>query len=630
MKKVKLFTSITTIGLFASATPIAATSCSSSTPKYTVEIDHADQFIEVEQIKTANVHFYRDGQPIEANITGAVSLDPTKLSVTVTKDKQNIILMGTAHGASDLVIVAEDAEGHSMSATYTVEVTDIRPYFVLKNNNTELWEVLGRNHDESLHEHKVRDLTDHDIIVTASTLKTTVESKADSDDGSEYCFILSGTDAYDGTTTPIVKYPKITSFLGVKDNNVAGFTLRHDKVDTNAKLPETLKFEDVNFTADLIFDFAAATSAGKIGAELDEWTLKDCEFISDPGASKYTRVYGYGGNTQSTQPYTFSSKKVTVDNCVFGDTTPSSTHSQFLLDAQYFVSDEIKIVNSAFNNSDYNCIQVQKNTTCKLNVEDNIFSHSNNRAMRISTREIEDKENPKPFQPIVFKNNLFIDCCDSGQEGKKYYMEQYYISGSGDHKFTQECYEACTFDNNNVLEVGEFNTEPIWRVYHDKDSSWHDNNVGELCGYPDTYLIKATSTNGAEGEPKEFNQGQTVRYNCGSGTKAEYETMTGNVVWKFKLDKPSWGEDLTSDITWKVSYNGSAASSGETLSWLTWNTSTTNELILTINKDTLAGATQVTSATAFKIEAFYTSPTFTHTEKVRSFFFNIQTTKVDA
>ena len=107
--------------------------------------------------------------------------------------------------------------------------------------------------------------------------------------------------------------------------------------------------------------------------------------------------------------------------------------------------------------------------------------------------------------------------------------------------------------------------------------------------------------------------------------------MTGDVIWKFKLDKPSWGEDLTSDITWKVSYNGSAASSGETLSWLTWNTSTTNELTLTINKDTLAGAAaQVTSATPFKIEAFYTSPTFTHTEKVRSFFFNIQTTKVDA
>ena len=157
---------------------------------YTLEIDHSDQFIEVEQIKTANVHFYCDGQPIKANITGAVSLDPTKLSVNVTKDKQNIILMGIAYGASDLVIVGEDAEGHVMSAVYTIEVTDVRPYFVLKNNDTELWEVLGRNHDGSLHDHKVRDLTDHDIVVNANTLKTTVESKANSDDGNESCFIL--------------------------------------------------------------------------------------------------------------------------------------------------------------------------------------------------------------------------------------------------------------------------------------------------------------------------------------------------------------------------------------------------------------------------------------------------------
>ena len=594
-------------------------------PVYTVEIDPDNQIIEVEQIKSADAHFYCNGEPIEGNIVGAVSLDETKLKASITKDKQQITLMGISYGSSDLIIVAEDTEGHMMYATYTIEVTDIRPYFILKNNNTELWEVFGRNEEGVLHEHKVRDLTDHDIIVTADNLKSTVESTADNDDGNEYCFIINDTNQYDGSTTPIIKYPKNTSFLGTKDNNVSGFTLIHDKTDVNAKLPDKLKFEDVNFTADLIFDFRADTSAGKIGTELDEWILKDCEFISDPGAGKFTRVYGYGGNTSKTQPYTFSAKKVTVDNCIFGDTKPSSTHSQFLLDASFFVSDEIKITNSAFNNSDYNCIQVQKNTTCILDIEDNVFSHSNNRGIRISTREIEDQENPKPFQPIILKNNLFIDCCDSGQEGKKYYMEQYYISGSGDHKFTEENYAVCTFDNNNVLEVGEFNTEPIFRVYHDKDSSWHDNNVGELCGYPDTYLISATSTNGEEGQPKEFNQGQTVRYNCGSKETAEYETMTGDVVWTFKLDKPTWGEELTKDITWKVWYNNTLATSGTTLSWLTWDTSTTNVLKLTISKDVLQSSTQVSSATPFKIEALYTSPTFTHTDKIRSFFFNIQT-----
>ncbi|MCF0227535.1 MAG: hypothetical protein HUJ52_01810 [Malacoplasma sp.] len=493
------------------------------------------------------------------------------------------------------------------------EYIDITPYYEVSEDATKLYKVTGllkgdeekeKEEEKNYRKEYVRDLTENDIIVTADDIAITwqqVIQDLPTDNDNEYNIILDGDTAYDGITKLITSFPKNITFLGTKNTRVDGFKFK--KSDASSIMPEKVIFDGVKFYNDVTTEKGSNATAW---TTLKEFAVINCEFKYNEdgiGDADHPRAAILGKGSSANL------ETLRIENCVFEKVTNAISGAQNPAAQIYWtsclISKNFIVKDSVFEESRYNTIQ-QNQMAANVTIENNVFKNIHDRIARVVLDKTE--EQTKYEGTITIKNNKCEYCCDDYTEGGDHYKQLFYFDGLA----TKEVFDKGDFSDNQELEKYETVYKPVVAEYYDN---------AKIILHDDTYLVNGSTKNGSS--TKILYQGTQLKYNSGSGTPSTgFENMSGNVELNFELTKPTWGEDLTSGITWVVSEQISSVwtpiVSSTTHAWLTWAKSTNNKLQLKI-----ATTVGTLANTKFKVEAVYVSPT--HKPKVRSLYFELQT-----
>ena len=123
MKKVKLITSLCSLGALTATTPIVATSCSNNDDK--LHIMMQDNTIKEGQNKTFIFYVNYDGNPIVINELNVVSLRTDLLLIdasSINESEYTFRAIGVSAGKTQILISVVDQYGHKNTATFNITI----------------------------------------------------------------------------------------------------------------------------------------------------------------------------------------------------------------------------------------------------------------------------------------------------------------------------------------------------------------------------------------------------------------------------------------------------------------------------------------------------------------------------
>ena len=396
MKKIKLLTSISALGLLVTTVPVFATSCDkretytisnlswSSSPhvdnesildSYTLTKD--DEEIDPETIKSISVS--SDSSPellpnVNNNICSIYPKEPGTFNLSLiieTKDDKFKV-------STDITVA-----NHQWTPEY---------YFIIKDTAWIHYTCsCGETYDRPDHK-----LTQNEIIVdekTTESATTTLNNVLGTlSTTQEYVVYLPTNATIDLTQLTNLNQPRKLILRGRQGSTFTGTASFGPKSDQ-------ITFECVTFASDIVVTLDNGSTP------LESFTVKNSVFENNTSL-----LFDADGQKISN---------VIVDSCIFGKIDESkykagSKHWTSLL--LYVNVDNLTVTNSIFNGAIYNAIQTDGAVNKQITIENNIFSDIENRVMVLTSTE---------QTSYTIQKNLMINCNPYKATPEKYNDPEY-------------------------------------------------------------------------------------------------------------------------------------------------------------------------------------------------------------
>ena len=364
MKKIKLLSSLTTLGVVATATPIIATSCSNSKQEITditvngkkIE-DYKADVGESNVYKAENFSGKVNGKDVPITNLHISTTDSSIIPVDWNEGDNSFYVSTTNHGECKLTFTVEDKDGNkgTISSNVHVHAYVSKTYKIVKDSSGEptkiqsIQECYECGEERTLSSEQDWNKDTDSLCKSVEELSTAVTAAYLDDQGAGtkmYRFFLEGNI---GDVTTITNWPKKATIYCTESSIVGSFNYT-PTYNSSFMIFDGVLFNGTEDTCASLH--IKKNSAG--GINIDYLTIQNCKFDSNACMDLDS---GYA-------TYNF-----TVNNCEFGKIY-SNAHDHIKASCSF---NWVWIYGNYFHDWYYNALQVGGDVKVSYQIEDNTF-----------------------------------------------------------------------------------------------------------------------------------------------------------------------------------------------------------------------------------------------------------------